>query len=303
MRFILPTLLLVVLLAGCTIGPPSYYAHGDLHTRQFSDLIKNPALAKGGYYKVRRDQDRRVVMVAAYDAAGVVLNKAAYKYDKGGNLIFSSITDYFYRGPSQHVAEYEYQGGRLKQRTDNWYTRDRTFEKRITTYFDQAQRPYLEETQRQGYQLESATEFYYDYYGHLDKSRRDFFDSEGKERDHWITIYDDSERILREEHYLSNNTLLAFYRYTYHPGFGYLEREEILDENRGQFIVRDFESSGLLIKEERKDRGMNSLGWIIYEYDENDNPTWERHFTPEGKLKAKRKYSNPIIREGFRRPR
>ena len=183
------------------------------------------------------------------------------------------------------------------------HTRDRSFEKRTTTYFDANERPYLEETQRQGLQLESATEFYYDFYGHLDKSRLDFFHPDGSERDYWITIYDDEERILRVEHYLSNNTLVAFYRYTYNPAFGFLEREEILDETRQVFIIRDFAANGLLLKEERQDRELNSLGWVRYEYDEHENPIWEHVYDSRGQLIKRKPYSNPIIREGFRRPR
>ncbi len=303
MRSILTILFLSVLLLSCAGGPATYYAEGDPKTRSFSRILKNPRAATSNYYRVQHNQSGLVLMATEYSASSDLLTKNGYKYDRNGAVVSRTQSTYYHRGPSQKVTEWQYQGGAVKKRVDNWYTRDRSFEKRITTYFDANQRPYLEETQRQGLKLESATEYYYDYYGHLDKSRRDFFTAEGLERDHWITIYDDDERILREEHYLANNTLVAFYRYTYHPAFGYLEREEILDDNRKVFIERHFTSAGLLLHEEQKDREMRSLGWTRYEYDENDNPVWEYIYSPEGELSEKRKYSNPIIREGFRRPR
>ena len=297
----LSPLLLLLVLAACSTQT-TLYDNGDPQNRFFSDILKDRNTATDGYFRVERNKRGQIVTARSYGKDGNIVSKDVYSYDRDGQLRVRRQTTFFQQGPPQVVSEWRYQSGRLIERVDNWYTHSRSFEKKIVTSFDRYQRPYLEETFLEGSVLSSNTEFYYDHRNNLDKSQRNFFLVDGELRDYWITIYDDHERILREEHYLPNGTLLAFYRYQYHPARGFLELEEILDQNRGLFLRRNFDAQHFLLKEERLDREMNLLSYIVYEYGLNHEPMRIHHYNSSGQLVESERYREPLVHEGFRRP-
>ncbi|MEA3286536.1 MAG: hypothetical protein U9Q77_04085 [Candidatus Marinimicrobia bacterium] len=231
-----------------------------------------------------------------------VLEKSHYTYSRKGQLKRHHLTEYFQPGPPRISRDWIYDKGQLVRREEKWFTRDRSLEKKLTIYYDNEQKPYLEETWGLGNRIESSTEYYYDYKHRLDKSRRNFFYPDGGLRDYWLTIYNDQILIINEEHYLPDNSLIAFYRYAYHPVHGYREREELLDSDRNIFISRKFDEYGLLLEEEEMSRDLKLLKRKVFEYNDKHKPKLIYHYNASGKLVKTSKYKKPRSLDSYRSP-
>ncbi len=302
MKFLAGVLPLVLILLGCSPGVTTRYADGDPASLTFSTILSIEKSRSSHHYRVTRDAQKRIVKVREFAPDRTLLARYEFKYGRRGDLLEKDRRIFYDHGPEQVVSKWTYETGQTETREDVWYTRDRSFEKRITTYFDSRQRPYLEETEQSGFKTLSSTEFYYDYAGHLDKSQRNFFLPDGTLRDYWITVYDDREVILREEHYLPDNTLLAFYRYTYQPSAGWLETEEYLDDNQNLFIRRDFRQDGAILREQRFNRSMELQEMVRYEYDDRGQPKRALRIAPDGTTLGTQPYGALIVQGGYRSP-
>ncbi len=293
---------LILLLTACSSGKLSVYERGNLHTREFLDHVSKKAKVHGEYYEVRRNDKSQIISAKHFTPDGHIAEKSAYSYSRKGQLLRHYHTEYFSQGPPRISREWIYENGRVIQREEKWFTRSRTLEKKLTIHYDNEQKPYLEETWGLGNRIESSTEYYFDYKHRLDRSRRNFFLPDGSLRDYWLTIYNDQIQIITEEHYLPDNSLIAFYRYTYHPVQGYREREEILEEERNIFISREFNASGLLLEETEKNRDMTLIKRTVYEYNTKNQPNLVRRYNSANKLIKTSKYKKPRYLETFRTP-
>jgi hypothetical protein len=301
-RFFSP-ILLALLLSGCSLGKLSLYEKGDLHTRTFLDHISKTAQVHGDHYAVRRNDKGQITTAKHYDQNNKLLEKSHYTYSRKGQLKRHHLTEYFQIGPPRLAREWIYQKGRLTRREEKWFTRARALEKKLTIYYDDDEKPYLEETWGLGNRIESSTEYYYDYKHRLDKSRRNFFYPDGSLRDYWLTIYNDQVLIINEEHYLPDNSLIAFYRYAYHPVHGYREREEVLDSDRNIFISRIFDEYGLLLEEEEMDRDLKLIKRTVFEYNDKHRPELIQHYNAAGKLVKTTKYKQLRSLDSYRTPK
>jgi len=294
--------LLLLILGGCSTGTVSLYEKGDQFARRFYDLVPDQNRVRGDYYEVKRNKRRQIISAKHYTRDKQILEKSTYSYAGDGKLLRHHYVEYFENGLPRTSKEWNYKNGRINHREEQWFTRARTMEKKLTVLYDEQQKPYLEQTWGLGDRFESSTEYYYDYKNRLDKSRRNFFLNDGSLRDYWLTIYNDEVRIMTEEHYLPDNSLVAFYRYTYHPVKGYREREEILDEDRNLFITRTFDEYGLVLVEEERDLEMQLQKRRVYEYDQHHRPRTIRHYDGSGKLIRTAKYKQAQYLSGFRTP-
>ncbi len=295
-------ILLILFLGSCSRGKVYLYQQGDLQTRKFLDHISKTDPVQGDYYKVSRNDKGQITSAKHLDATKHVLEESHYTYSRTGDLKLHRYTEYFQTGPPRTSREWIYQKGHLVRQNEKWFTRSRTLEKKLTIHYDAEQKPYLEETWGLANKLESSTEFYFDYQHRLDKSRRNFFYPDGGLRDYWLTIYNDQIRIINEEHYLPDNSLIAFYRYTYHPVQGYREQEEILDADRNIFITRKFNRNGLLLEEEERTRAMVLIKRTVFEYNDQQRPKLVHHYDASGRLIKASKYKKPRSLGSFRTP-
>lgn len=293
---------LTLLIIGCSGGKISYYEKGDLHTRTFLDFIRKPTSLRGDYYEVKRNDKGQITSAKYFSAGKTLVKKSNYTYTRKGQLLRHQQTEFFPNGPPRISKEWQYVKGRVTKREEKWFTRSHTLEKKLTIYYDDNHKPYLEETWGLGQKIESSTEYYYDYKHRLDKSRRNFFLPSGELRDYWLTIYNDELQIVNEDHYLPDNSLIAFYRYSYHPVKRYREHEEILDEDRGVFISRRYDEYGQLLTEVEKTRQLDLIKKTVYEYNEKHQPQLVHLYNKEGKLVKTSKYKKPRILETFRTP-
>jgi hypothetical protein len=293
---------LTLLIIGCSGGKISYYEKGDLHTRTFLDFIRKPTSLRGDYYEVKRNDKGQITSAKYFSAGKTLVKKSNYTYTRKGQLLRHQQTEFFPNGPPRISKEWQYVKGRVTKREEKWFTRSHTLEKKLTIYYDDNHKPYLEETWGLGQKIESSTEYYYDYKHRLDKSRRNFFLPSGELRDYWLTIYNDELQIVNEDHYLPDNSLIAFYRYSYHPVKRYREHEEILDEDRGVFISRRYDEYGQLLIEVEKTRQLDLIKKTVYEYNEKHQPQLVHLYNKEGKLVKTSKYKKPRILETFRTP-
>lgn len=293
---------LTLLLINCSGGKASLYREGDMSTRDFRSLISSDVKPKTAYYAVSRNRTGKIVSAKHYDASRHLLEKSSYSYTRQGKLRSHRQTEYFYHGPPRVAKEWLYEKDRIVLKEEKWSTRSRSLEKRITTHFDSEQKPYLEETWGLGRKVQSSTEYYYDYKHRLDKSRRNFFNTDGSLRDYWLTIYNDEAQITNEEHYFANNDLIAFYRYSYHPVHGYRESEEVLEETTDRFFSRKFDIYGLILEEEVRSRNLELISLKRYEYTESHKPNMVYQYNGQGILLKTSKYKNAIYIQSFRTP-
>ena len=107
---------------------------------------------------------------------------------------------------------------------------------------------------------------------------------------------------MTEEHYFPDNSLIAFYRYAYHPVQRYREQEELLDADRNIFILRRFDKYGLILEENEKDRELALLKRTVFEYNDNHQPKFVHHYNADGELIETLKYKKPRYLEKFRTP-
>ncbi len=298
----LTTALLVLLLFGCSRGKLSYYKAGDLNSRSFEGFTTQRKQLKGDYYEVRRNRRQQIISAKHFTYDRALIEKSYYRYSNANQLKGHELTEYFQGGPPRMTRDWEYEDGRIVKREEQWFTRSRTRDKKLTISYDQQGKQYLEETWGSGNKIESTTEYYYDYNHLLDKSRRNFYLDDESLRDYWLTIYNDQVQIMTEEHYLPDNSLVTFYRYTYHPVKNYREREEILDADRNVFILRDFDEFGLVLLEEESDREMNLLKRTTYEYDDKHRPKLIHVYKAADKRTSTKKYQRPRYLEAFRTP-
>ncbi len=294
--------LVALLLGGCSSGKISYYKRGDAHSREFLDLIRDHNSIGGDYFEVRRNDKGQITSAKYFSSAKNLAERSNYTYTRKGHLLRHQQVEFFNNGPPRISREWHYEKGRVIKREEQWFTRSHTLEKKLTIYYDTNQKVYLEETWGLAHKIESSTEYHYDYEHRLDKSRRNFFLPSGELRDYWLTIYNDEIQIVNEDHYLPDNSLVAFYRYSYHPVKGYREHEEILDEDRGVFISRRFNEYGQLLIEEEKNRQLELIKKTIYEYNEKHQPKLVRLYNADGKLVETSKYVRPRILETYRTP-
>lgn len=294
--------LLTLLICGCSSGKISYYKQGDLHSRQFLDHVADRKSLQGAYFEVKRNDKGQVTAAKYYDTNKNLFEKSSYTYTRKGQLLRHQLIEYFDKGPPRISREWSYDQGRVTRREEKWFTRSHTMEKKLTIYYDHNQKAYLEETWGLGNKIESSTEYHYDYYQRLDKSRRNFFLPTGELRDYWITIYNDDIQIVNEDHYLPDNSLIAFYRYSYHPVKSYREHEEILDENRGVFISRTYDEYGQILSQIEKNRNLELIKKTIYEYNEKHQPKLIHVYDKNGKLVKTSKYKQSRLLETFRTP-
>ena len=295
-------IVIVLLISGCSGSKTSYYERGDLRSRKFLNLVKERSSIRGDYFEVKRNDKGQITSAKYFSSGKNLVKKSNYTYTRKGTLLRHQQTEYFDNGPPRISKGWHYEKGRITKREEMWFTRSHTLEKKLTIYYDVNQKPYLEETRGLARKIESSTEYYYDYKHRLDKSRRNFFLPNGALRDFWLTIYNDEIQIVNEEHYLPDNSLIAFYRYSYHPVQGYREHEEILDEDRGIFISRKYDEYGHLLIEIEKDRQLEMINRTVYEYNDKHQPKLVHKYNKDGQLVKTSKYMKPRILETFRTP-
>jgi len=295
-------LLVLAILTGCSGGKISYYKDGDLHTRTFLDHVTNRKNLSGEYFEVKRNDERKILSAKHYSSANKLIEKSNYTYTRTGQLLRHHLTAYFEDGPPRTSREWIYERGRLVNREEHWFTRSRSLEKKMTIHYDSNQKAYLEETWGLGNRITNSTEYYYDYKHRLDKSRRNFFHTDGSLRDYWLTIYNDQIQIINEEHYLPDNSILGFYRYAYHPVKRYREHEEILEETRNLFISRKYNEYGLILEEEERDRNLTLIKRIVFEYNDKQQPLFIHHYGATGNLIATSNYEKSRYLETYRTP-
>ncbi len=296
------SLLLALLIIGCSGGKTTYFKTGDPHSRQFLNNIQERSSIRGDYFKVKRNGKGQIVSAKYYSSRKKLVEKSRYSYTRKGDLLSHKLTEYFDNGPPRTSREWNYNQGKVIKREDQWFARGNTLEKKMTIYYDPNQKPYLEETWGLARKIESSTEYHYDYKHRLDKSRRNFFLPNGELRDYWLTIYNDEIQIVNEDHYLPDNSLLAFYRYSYHPVKAYREHEEILDETRGVFISRKYDEYGHLLTEVEQDRNLELIKKTRYEYNDKHQPKLIHIYDKNGQLVKTSKYEKSRILETFRTP-
>ena len=291
-----------LLLLSCSSGTVHYYRTGDLLQREFKSAVPERSYLTGDYFLVTRNEDRLVISATHFSQHDRILAKSFYSYDRDNYLVRHHYIENFSNGLPRISREWKYNRGKLVQKDEQWYTRSRTMEKKFTVLYDERGRPYLEQTWGLGDRYESSTEFYYDYKGRLDKSRRNFFNEDGSLRDYWLTIYSDHDQIKTEENYLPDNTLLSFYRYTYHPFKDYREKEEVLDADRDLFTIRSFDEDGRVLKEEDRDREMQLIQKRVYEYSVKHRPLFIHYYDSKGAFIRKTKLSKPVYLNPYRTP-
>lgn len=299
----LPLLLIATLIvSSCSTGKVSYYKRGDLHERQFLDHIVDIRSNHGQYFEVKRNDQGRVVSAKYYVSRKNLAEKSSYTYSRKGEILRYHVIEYFDQGSPRISREWFYENGSVSKREEQWFTRAHTLEKKLTVHYDANKRAFLEETWGLGNKIESSTEYYYDYKNRLDKSRRNFFLPSGELRDFWITIYNDEVQITNEDHFLADNSLIGFYRYSYHPVKMYREHEEILDEKRNIFISRIYNEYGQLLIEEEKDRNLELTKKTRYEYNKKQQPKLVHVYGKNGNLIKTSKYKKPRTLESYRTP-
>ncbi len=302
MTKLLNFILLALLLSGCSKGKLFLYQEGDLYTRNFQSNVAQRKLIRGDYFEVRRNPKGQIISAKHFSSKNHLIEKSSYNYTRNGMLVHRQHTEYFPKGLPRVAREWIYENDRVLRREEKWFTRSRSLEKKLTIHYNADQRIYLEETWGLANKLESSTEYYYDYKHRLDKSRRNFFFPDGNLRDYWLTIYNDQVEIVTEEHYFPDNTLIAFYRYAYHPVKRYREQEELLDADRNIFISRKFDKYGLLLEENESDREMVLLKRTVYEYNDKHQPKFVHHYDSDRELIETTKYKKPRYLETFRTP-
>ncbi|MBT4035961.1 MAG: hypothetical protein HOB84_16075 [Candidatus Marinimicrobia bacterium] len=295
-------IVITLLISGCSGGKISYYKKGDPHTREFLNHVKERKSIRGDYFEVKRNDEGQIISAKYFSSGKNLVERSNYTYTRKGHLLRHQETEFFDYGPPRISREWHYEKGLVTKREEKWFTRSHTLEKKLTIYYDLNQKAYLEETWGLGHKIESSTEFHYDYKHRLDKSRRNFFLPSGELRDYWLTIYNDEIQIVNEDHYLPDNSLIAFYRYSYHPVKSYREHEEILDEDRGKFISRRYNEYGQLLIEVEKDRHLELMKKTVYEYDDKQQPKLVHVYNKAGQLVQTSKYMQPRILETFRTP-
>ncbi|MCF7823452.1 MAG: hypothetical protein K9N35_04700 [Candidatus Marinimicrobia bacterium] len=298
----LSSLLILIILTGCSSAIVTRYEKGDHFTRSFQNMIQRDKKISGAYYEVERNKKKQIIAVKHFSGSKQLMEKSYYEYASDGSLSKHHYVEYFDKGKPRFLKEWTYNKNIVTQREEQWFTRSRTLEKKLIVFYDKQGKPYLEQTEGLGDKIESSTEYYYDYKNRLDKSRRNFFLLDGGLRDYWLTIYNDDIQIMTEEHYYPDNSLITFYRYTYHPVKGYREREEILDADRNLFISRTFDAYGLVQQEEERDRQMNLQKRRIYEYTDKHQPKFIHHYNSKAELIKTEKYHKPQYLEAFRTP-
>jgi len=295
-------ILVILLLSGCSGGKISYYKNGDLQTRQFLDHIRERSSLRGDYFEVKRNDKGQVISAKYYSSGNNLAEKSSYTYTRKGTLLRHQRIEFFDSGSPRISREWFYDRGRVEKREEKWFTRSHSLEKKMTIYYDANQQAYLEETMGLGHKIESSTEYHYDYEHRLDMSRRNFFLPSGELRDYWLTIYNDEIQIMTEEHYLPDNSLIAFYRYSYHPVKGFREEEEIFDEERGVFVSRRYDEYGHLLSEVEKDRHLELIKKTVYEYNDKHQPTLVHVYNKSGKRIKTSKYKKSHILQTYRTP-
>lgn len=295
-------LAIALILLGCSGGKISYYEKGDLHTRQFLNHLGAEPSARHSYFEVRRNDKGQITTAKHYSSGKQLIEKSSYNYSRKGALVTHHSTQYFESGSPRVSREWFYEGGRISKREEKWFTRSHTLEKKMTIHYDVNQKVYLEETWGLARKIKNSTEYYYDYKNRLDKSRRNFFLPTGELRDYWLTIYNDEKQIVTEEHYLPDNSLIAFYRYGYHPVKAFRETEEIFDESNGLFVTRKYDEYGHLLSEIEKTRKLEVIKRTEYEYNEKHQPTFMHIYDKGGRLIKTKKYTTSRILERFRTP-
>ncbi|NQV51118.1 MAG: hypothetical protein HQ507_11505 [Candidatus Marinimicrobia bacterium] len=294
--------LFALLFLGCSRGQLSYYEQGNLHTRNFLKHVSDRDKLQDDYYEVRRNDKGQITSARHLSSKRQLEEKSSYTYSRKGQLSRHHMVTYFEKGPPRISKEWSYTNGRVVKREEQWFTRSHNLEKKMSIYYDPNQQVFLEETWGLAKNIESSTEYYYDYEHRLDKSRRNFYLPDGSLRDYWLTIYNDEVQIINEDHYLPDNSLIAFYRYSYHPVKEFRQHEEILDESRAIFISRSFDEYGLILVEEESDRNLELLKRAVYEYTENHKPKFVHYYGPDRKLLSTAKYTQPRYLEAFRTP-
>lgn len=299
-----PLLLAVssLIIFSCSAGTTHYYRTGDLLEREFKSAVPDRSYVSGDYFQIKRNAKGLVTSAKHLSHHDHIIERSVYTYDRDEFLISHHYIENFSNGLPRISRKWTYKRGKLTDKEEQWYSRSRTLEKKFTVLYDEWQRPYLESTWGLGDRFESSTEFYYDYKGRLDKSRRNFFSEDGSLRDYWLTIYTDHDQIMTEEHYLPNNSLITFYRYSYHPMKDYREQEEVLDAVRNVFTVRTFDEQGLILLEEEKDRQLKLIQKRVYEYNKNSKPLFVHHYDENGVFLKKTKYHSPIYLKPHRTP-
>lgn len=289
-------------LFSCSTGTLHYYRTGDLLKQEFKSAVPDKSYVDGDYFQIKKNEKGQVLEARHLSVHDREIAKSFYSYDRDDYMIRHYNIEYFGNGLPRISKEWKFKRGKVTQREEQWYTRSRTLEKKFTILYDDWGRPYLEQTWGLGDRFESSTEFYYDYKGRLDKSRRNFFSEDGSLRDYWLTIYTDHDQIKTEEHYLPDNTLLTFYRYTYHPMKDYREQEEVLDADRDVFTIRTFDSEGRVLLEEEKDRELKLIQKRVYEYSPKKKPLFIHHYDATGTFVRKTKMSKPVYLKPYRTP-
>ncbi|MBT3254564.1 MAG: hypothetical protein HN995_13390 [Candidatus Marinimicrobia bacterium] len=295
-------IVIALLISGCSGGKISYYKKGDTHKREFLNHVKERNSIRGDYFEVKRNDKGQITSAKYFSSRKSLVERSNYTYTRKGQLLRHQQTEFFVNGPPRISREWHYEKGQVTKREEQWFTRSHTLEKKLTIYYDMNQKAYLEETYGLGHKIESSTEYHYDYKHRLDKSRRNFFLPSGELRDYWLTIYNDEIQIVNEDHYLPDNSLVAFYRYSYHPVKSYREHEEILDEDRSVFISRRYNEFGQLLIEVEKNRQLELIKKTEYEYNDKHQPKLVHIYNKDGKLVKTSKYKKPRILETYRTP-
>jgi len=239
--------------------------------------------APAGYFAVKRNRHDRVTQVWEYNKDHDLIAHYQYQW-KDSSLVFRRDHKYNNRGKLFSVVGWQLADGRPVEKKETFYDFQGQYERVEVTHVNTRGQPAFIETYGEGRKLVSTTQMNYDPARRLDKKKTIYYSPAGNERDFWVTIYTNQNQVAREEHYLSNGTLIAFYRNTYDPLDYHLRHTESFSEETPERIRKDFDADGNLIREEHLTRDLVSNGWKTWTYNEEPGKVIERTFGADGNM-------------------
>lgn len=281
---VLALILGIGLITGCSAPRGSdLFQTGNPNSLVFEQPLNSPKLTTGGYYAVKKDKDGRIRKVWRYNPQRQVT--ARYEYDWEDTTLLARQDRYFNQaGKLRSAVKWILKNGRPVEKHETYYDFQGLYEKLEITYVNPRGQPAFIETYGEGRKLVSTTELYYDPAERLDKKQVVYYTPDGNRRDFWVTLYTNFNTIRSEEHYLSNGTLIAFYRNEFDPNDHHLTRSESFSEESEELVIKDFDASGRLIREEFLTRNRRSKGWQTWSYDEKPGVVVERKYNGRGVL-------------------
>lgn len=270
------------LVMGCSAPRGSdLFERGNPNSLVFEKPLASPKLTTGGYYAVKEDKSGRIRQVWRYNPQRHVT--ARYEYDwKDTTLLARKDRFYNEAGKLRSAVKWILKNGRPVEKHETYYDFQGLYEKLEVTYVNPRGQPAFIETFGEGRKLISTTELYYDPAERLDKKQVVYYTPEGNKRDFWVTLYTNFNTIRSEEHYLSNGTLVAFYRNEFDPRDHHLTRTEAFSEETEELTIKEFDAAGRLTREEHLTRQRRSKGWRTWSYEEKPGSVVERTYNGKG---------------------